>query len=308
VPGIKVLRAGMFTTVQDLGRRGHRAEGVPLAGAADPLAARVANLLVGNDDDAAVLEFTLVGPDLTFLHDSVIAIGGGEFGDVPRWRPIEVRAGETVKLGAARSGCRGYLAAAGGLAVSRVLGSRSTYVRAGLGGFQGRVLRDGDVLPVPPVRRHFGDHWRIDERILPHYSSAPTLRFVPGAHAGQFDAHALDGSFKISTQSDRMGVRLIGPALARKAMRDLVSSPVAPGTVQVPPDGQPILLLADAQTIGGYPQIAHVISVDLPLVAQLRPGDTVRFRGVTHPEACELMAAQERALALLREGVAQKLA
>lgn len=307
VAGIEVVRAGMFTTVQDLGRRGHRASGVPLSGAADPFAARLANLLVGNPENAATLEFTLLGPELKFLHDSVIAIAGGEFGDLPHGRPVAVRAGTVVKLDRARRGCRGYLAAAGGIDVAPILGSRSTYVRAALGGFHGRALRDGDVLPVPREIRRFGNHWRIDDRILPEYAAEPVVRVVTGAHAAEFGDTWLEQPFTVSAHSDRMGLRLQGAGLERSSPRELVSSPVAPGTVQVPPDGQPIVLLADAQTIGGYPQIAHVIAVDLPIVAQLRPGDRVRFQYLSLDEAHELVMAQERALGLLREGLAQKL-
>ena len=307
-PGVEVLRAGMFTTVQDLGRRGHRARGVPLSGAADVFAMRVANLLVGNHEEEAGLEFTLVSPELKFLHDTVIAVTGAECGELPRWRPIEIRAGTTVAFGPVRNGCRGYLAIAGGIDVPPVLGSRSTYVRARLGGLAGRRLADGDVLPVPDVRRKFRDHWRIDERILPRYSGMAVVRVIPGVHAAQFDPAWTNGAFKVSTHSDRMGVRVTGAPLRRSVAGDLISAPVAPGTVQVPPDGQPIVLLADAQTIGGYPQVAHVISVDLPVMAQLRPGDDVRFVPVTLGDARELIAAQERALGLLREGLAQKLA
>lgn len=307
-PAVEVVRAGMFTTVQDLGRRGYRARGVPLSGAADVFALRVANLLVGNAEDEAALEFTLVAPELKFRHDTIVAVGGAEFHDVPRWRPIEIAAGTTLKLGPAKSGCRGYLAIAGGIDVPIALGSRSTYVRATIGGKNGRALRNGDVLPLREVKRHFRDHWRIDERIVPRYSNAAVVRVVRGEQADDFDDTWRATTFKVSTQSDRMGMRLIGPALRRRIEGELVSSPVAPGTVQVPPDGQPIILLADAQTIGGYPRVAHVISVDLPVLAQLRPGDTVRFRPVTLADARELIAAQERALGLLREGLAQKLA
>ena len=304
---IEVVRAGMFTTVQDLGRTGRRASGVPASGAADPFAWRLANALVGNPENAAGLECTLVGPELKFSAPAVVALTGAEFGDLPRWRPFELAAGTVLKLGAARSGCRGYLAVAGGIEVPTVLGSRSTYARAGLGGLAGRALRDGDVLPVTPAARTLRDHWRIDERVLPEYSSAPTVRVLPGRHAAQFDAAWCETRFAVSSRSDRMGVRLKGGPLRRATQSDLVSLPVAPGTVQVPPDGQPIVLLADAQTIGGYPQIAHVISVDLSLVAQVRPGDALRFAPVSLEEARELQAAQERALALLREGLAQKL-
>lgn len=305
--GVTVVRAGMFTTVQDMGRRGQRSRGVPLSGAADAFALRVANIVVGNDERAAGLEFTLIGPELRFEEAAVIALAGADFGQ-PRGRPLQVRAGETLKLGAAVSGCRGYLAVAGGIAVELVLGSRSTYVRAGLGGCQGRALRDGDLLPVSPAPRAPAGRWSIDERIWPPYSASPCIRVLPGAQAEQFPDTWCEGEWRVTPQSDRMGLRLRGPALRRSVKGDLVSSPVVPGTIQVPPDGQPIVLLADAQTIGGYPQLGQAVAADLPLLAQLRPGDTVRFRPVSIEEAHAALLAQEKALGLLKEGVAQKLA
>ena len=173
--GIEVIKAGMMTTVQDLGRVGHRREGVPISGAVDSLAMRVANLLVGNEENAAGIEFTLVGPELTFRTDTLVALGGADFG-VPRWKPLRIRAGDTLSLGPARSGCRGYLAVAGGINVEPVLGSRSTYVRAQLGGWDGRALRAGDVLPVARVTRRVHGRWRIDPRIIPAYGADVVLR------------------------------------------------------------------------------------------------------------------------------------
>lgn len=302
-----VIHAGLLTTVQDLGRRGHRADGVPLGGAVDAFALRLANLLVGNDEAAAALEFTLVGPELEFASDTTIAVGGGDFGGPPRWQPVRVRAGERVKFGPARSGCRGYLAIAGGIEVPAVLGSRGTYLRAALGGLDGRKLRDGDVLRAAEIAREVVGRWHIDERILPPYSAVPTVRVVRGAQADEFDGTFGAVEFKVTPKSDRMGVRLAGPVVARSGAGELVSATVVPGTVQVPPDGQPIVLLADAQTIGGYPQIAHVVSVDLPLVAQVRQGDSVRFRAVTLETAHELVLAREHALAMLREGLTGKI-
>jgi antagonist of KipI len=303
---MKIIRAGMHTTVQDLGRPGHRAAGVPLSGAMDAFALRVANLLVGNPENAAALEFTLVGPELEFAADTVVALGGVEWEGVPSWTPVRVRAGERVRLGVSRRGARGYLAVAGGIDVPPVLGSRSTCLRGGFGGHHGRTLRDGDVLPVAAVARSMGNHWRMDARILPAYSDRPTVRVVRGAQGGEFGGALFETGFKVSAQSDRMGLRLVGAKLVRASNEDLVSSAVAPGTIQVPPDGQPIVLMADAQTIGGYPQAAHVISADLPLMAQLRPGDTVKFAEVTLAGAQRLALAGERTIALLREGLAQK--
>ncbi len=305
--GIEVVRAGMFTTVQDLGRHGYRSAGVAVGGGADAIALRVANLLVGNPDGAAGLEFTLVGPELVFHHDTLVAFGGAEFSGIPRWQPLHLASGTRLKIGMAQAGFRGYLAIAGGIEVDPVLGSRSTHVRAGFGGLSGRLLHDGDWLPVPAVRRRVSGHWHIDERILPAYSNSPELRVVKGAHAGEFEQTICEGTFTVTPQLDRMGVRFRGGRLERGSTADLLSVPVAPGTIQVPPDGQPIVVLADAQTIGGYPQIAHVVSADQPLVAQLRPGDTVRFREINLEEAHELARTREHALAMLREGLAEKL-
>lgn len=305
---IEVTKAGMLTTVQDLGRVGHRGEGVPLSGAVDSLAMRVANLLVGNAEDAAGIEFTLVGPELTFRTDMLVALGGADFG-VPRWKPFCIRAGDTLALGPARSGCRGYLAVAGGIDLPPVLGSRSTYVRAQLGGWRGRALRAGDVLSVPRLVRRVQGRWRIDPGIIPAYRADVILRVSGGLHAAEFDPAWQTAAFRVSPRSDRMGMRLqTGRGLQRVGGAELISMPIGPGTVQVPPDGQPIVLLADAQTIGGYPQLAQVATVDLPLVAQLRPGDTVRFELVSLDETYDLLNARERALRLLRQGLAQKLA
>jgi antagonist of KipI len=276
----------------------------------DPLALRVANALVGNPDCAAALEFTLTGPELEFSEDTVVAIGGAECDGLPSWKPVPVRRGQTLRLGACTHGCRGYLAVAGGIDAPLVLGSRSTYLRAGFGGMDGRALRDGDVLKVGASRIHpptTGTNWRIDPRILPAYSTAPNVRVIAGAQAGEFGEALCATAFALSPQSDRMGLRLTGPALTRSNSDELLSSAVAPGTIQIPPDGHPVVLMADAQTIGGYPQAAHAIAVDLPLLAQLRPGDSVRFIQVTLAEAHRLDLTREKELGILREGLAQKL-
>lgn len=305
---VRVHRAGLQTTVQDLGRPGHRADAVPLGGAMDRVALRVANLLVGNDEAAAALEFTLLGPELEFSEEVLVALTGADFeSGLPNWTPVRVPAATPIRFGAARDRCRGYLAIAGGFEVPPVLGSASTYLRGGFGGLGGRALRDGDVVTARGVPRRSDGRWHIDPRILPPYSGRPTVRVLRGAQAPEFGRTFFEASYHVTTQSDRMGLRLHGPALRREGAAELRSSPVAPGTVQVPPDGNPIVLMADAQTIGGYPQIAHVIDVDLPLVAQLRPGDALAFAEVTLEEAHELALAREHALAMLRHGLAQKL-
>jgi antagonist of KipI len=308
-----VLRSGMLTTVQDLGRRGFRDQGVPLSGAMDPLCLRLANSLVGNPEDFAALEFTLVGPNLEFSHNALVALTGVECNGMPSWKPFEVRAGERIDLGPCKGGCRGYLAVRGGIDVPVVLGSRSTYLRGGWGGLEGRTLREGDNLKigrvqVAPCRSSASKlRWQIDPRMLPIHTPAPTVRVMRGDGRVQAADELLRAKFSVSPRSDRMGVRLAGVSFPGRVSEDMLSSAVGPGTIQLPPDGQPVILMADAQTIGGYPQIAHVISVDLSLVAQLRPQDHVSFAEVSLQEAQRLALKRDHFFALLRAGLADKL-
>jgi antagonist of KipI len=304
---VTVVRAGMMTTVQDLGRRGHLAEGVPHGGAADPFALRVANLLVGNAEDCPGLEVTLTGPELEFSGAAWVAICGARFEGVPAWRPIRVEAGSRIRFGRRLQGCRAYLSVSGGFDVGRVMDGRGTFLAAGIGGFKGRALREGDAVPCVPSERQLTGHWSLDERILPHYSAEPTVRVIPGAHAGEFGEALYTGRFGVTARSNRMGIRLDGPRLSREGGGELVSTAVAPGTIQVPPDGNPIVLMADAQTLGGYPRVAHVAAVDVPLLAQLAPGDGVRFARTTLAQSHALSHAGEHALALLRQGLAEKV-
>lgn len=315
---IRIIRAGQLTTVQDLGRFGFRAAGVPPGGAMDPFALRVANSLVGNPENTAALEITLVGPEIEFTADVNVALGGAESDGLPAWKPVAVRAGTRIKFGECTRGCRGYIAVSGGIDVAPVMGSRSTYLPAGFGGWEGRVLRDGDVLPLgrfdpagprtlPPWDQPGACGWRIDPRILPNYAPAATVRVVRGAQADQFGPGLFGGEFTVSPHSDRMGLRLLGCALERTHDQELLSAATSPGTIQVPPDGLPLVLMADAQTIGGYPQAGHVIGVDLPIMAQLRPGQTVRFVEVALEEAQRLALVRDRTLAMLREGLAEKI-
>jgi antagonist of KipI len=308
---IAVLRAGQASSIQDLGRVGRRDAGVPSSGAMDSMALRVANLLVGNSERAAGIEFAFTGPELEFGADTLVALGGCRCDGVPSWQPITVRAGQRIRFGACVEGVYGCIAVAGGIDVPEVLGSRSTYLRGGFGGHDGRLLRDGDRLRARDLSDSFVApvgvaHWRVDPRILPAYSRAPQVRVTPGAQASEFPRGFFETDYIVSPQSDRMGLRLSGEKMIRQSGGDLLSMAVAPGTIQIPPDGEPLLLMADAQTIGGYPQIAHVIAVDLPLVAQARPGDAVRFVESSLEEAHRLWHAREHALALLRQGLALK--
>lgn len=280
---VTVLSAGLMTSVQDLGRVGHRASGVTVGGAADPAAAIAANLLVGNPPDAAVLELTLTGPVLRFPQDTLVALTGGSFSGLPGWRPVHVPAGTTIDLGHATHGCRGYLAVAGGIDVPFVLGSRSTHLAAGFGGLAGRPLIAGDRLPIgkpPPLPADV--RFSLSPALLPLPTSPARLRLIPQPGLAR-GAVPWGEAFQVLARSNRMGLRLAGPALSCAGSG--ISRGVVPGTVQVPPDGQPILLGADCQTIGGYPVLGHVISADLRLAAQLRPGERVCFEPATLAEA-----------------------
>ncbi len=294
---IEVVAPGLLTSVQDLGRWGYAAYGVPTAGAMDPFAARAANALVGNPPDAAVLEITLAGPTLRFLRASLVAVTGADLApqlddmDLPGWTACWVPAGGVLRFGRRRAGLRAYLAVAGGLAVPPVLGSRATYLRGGFGGHEGRALRAGDRLPVgpaPPAAASLAGRTLPPAR-RPAYCRAPKVRVVLGPHAEHFTAAGLGtflhATYTVAAASDRMGYRLEGPPLARREPADILSAGMPLGGIQVPGDGQPIILLADHQTHGGYPLVATVAWADLPLLAQLAPGDTIRFRAVPVDEA-----------------------
>lgn len=303
---LTILRPGLLTTVQDLGRAGHQHMGVPAGGAMDDVALRLANLLVGNDPGLAALETTLQGPALRFEGETVIAVTGADQSPtldgkpLPPWRAVRVRAGGELAFGAPRSGCRAYLAVAGGIDVPRVLGARATYLPARIGGLEGRALRAGDELAIgeTPVRsRTRGLH--VD--VVPRYEG--TLRLVPSGQFASLQPNArtrfLHEEFRVERRSDRMGVRMEGPVLGFREPMELLSGGVAHGTVQLPPDGQPIVLAADRQTTGGYPRLGEVCTVDLPSLAQLRPGDTVRFTTIAPEEARRLYLERERRIAAL---------
>jgi biotin-dependent carboxylase-like uncharacterized protein len=328
--GLKVLRAGILSTLQDLGRWGNQRYGVPVSGVMDEHSHRLANILVGNDENEATIEMTLVGPGLALTRDALVATCGGDFearlnGEpLPRARPVLARAGSVLDFAACRRGCRGYLAVAGGFRVDPVLGSRSTFLRGGFGGWQGRALRRGDILPtgevdpsfLPSLHQKLGARrvamvypgWSATERVELLMPGPWVLRFIPGRHWSLFSAETrerfLHGEYRVGSSSDRQGYRLMGPLLLPSEPVSLVSSGVTFGTIQVPPDGEPIVLMASRQTTGGYPQLGEVISADVSLLAQVPPGASVRFRPVDLAAAQALWLERERDLARMREAVA----
>jgi KipI family sensor histidine kinase inhibitor len=311
--GLAVLRPGLLTTVQDRGRYGYQKFGVPVSGAADQIALRVGNILVGNPQTAAGLEITAEGPELRALTDLVLALTGapvqatldGE--PVPCWECFRARSGQVLDLRGVQHGLRAYLTVAGGVAVPRVLRSRSTCLVGRFGGFEGRAVQAGDVLPagtpLRPPERLAGlaapEEWR------PGWKPTAAVRVVLGPQDDAFTEEGrqtfLEATYRVSPHTDRMGCRLEGPAIAHRATADIISDWVPMGGVQVPGDAKPIVLLADRQTTGGYTKIATVIWPDLGLIAQRRPGEAVRFQAVSVDEAQEITRRTEAALAALPE-------
>ncbi|MDH6169293.1 biotin-dependent carboxylase-like uncharacterized protein [Variovorax boronicumulans] len=323
---IVVQKPGLLASVQDLGRHGHRQLGICPGGALDVLALTLANRLVGNSDGAAGLELTMGGCELRFETDTRIALGGDDFGaqldGVPLWPcwSVPVAAGQVLKLmganaaGAKKAGLRSWLGVAGGIAVAPVLGSRSTDLKAGFGGHEGRALRKGDKLPLGAsrldaaqrARKPFGlrgPGWGAEEA-----DGAIALRVLPGPEFEQFTLAAREvlwgERWRITSQSNRMGSRLAGTELKRKRAGDMLSSGVIPGTIQVPPSGQPIILMGDAQTTGGYPRIGVVIRADLWKLAQAPLNGKLRLVQVDMAEALAAWADQQRYLAQVAQGLA----
>lgn len=278
---LEIVRAGLFTTVQDQGRPGWRAAGVPTGGAADAAALRNANRTVGNDVHAAGLECTLVGPQVRFSAPAVIAVCGAIAGELPPDTAIHVSPGQVLSLERISGGCRAYLAVAGGIDTPLLLGSRSTDVRCGWGGYRGRALRAGDTLPIgaPPPPQQPPQIAERTPSLSPN--GARVLRVLRSSAWNDCESPLLGVEYTVSSRSDRMGVRLAGPPLRVRRAQAARSVAVLPGAIQSPPDGQPIVLSVDAPTIGGYPVVAYVITADLPRLAQLRPGDRVAFKETT---------------------------
>lgn len=320
---LKIIKSGLQTTVQDLGRYGFQKYGVIASGVMDPYAHRIANLLAGNEEHAAALEITLVGPAIEFHAEAFIALCGGDLSpkingtEVGMWRTIAVQKGDTLTFGAPRTGCRTYLAVSGGLAVPTVMNSKSTYIRAGIGGFQGRALQAGDeveLTPLSPERAEALCHVKneeIDWLIPPlRYSTNPIIRMMKGRQFHLFNSDSkkqiFTDSFSVSPHSDRMGYRLEGTGLFLEEPSELISEAVAFGSIQVPSDGNPIVLLADRQTTGGYPKIGQVISVDLPLISQLKPGEQLRFQEVSLKEAQALYIEHEQQIRQLKMAIRLK--
>lgn len=330
---LKIIRPGLMTTLQDTGRFGWQKIGVITSGAMDVYSLRMANILVGNDEHEAAMEITLTGPTIEFTADTLIAITGGDLAPiidgqvVPTLRPVAVKAGAILKFTACRSGCRAYLAVAGGYDVPSVMGSKSTYLRAGLGGYEGRALQKGDYLTTGEPSEYTqqmmfnllrsGAHsfmhakWYISKAHTSRENLNKPIRVMAGLQYDEFTEKAKfdfgDSDFLITTRSDRMGYRLSGPVLSTAKHLEMISEVASLGTVQVPPDGEPIILMADHQTTAGYPVIGQIVSVDVARIAQMKPGDHISFKLISNEEGERLFIDMEKCIENLKIAVNGKL-
>ena len=311
--GIRILKGGMLTTVQDLGRTGYQSQGFSVAGVMDVRSFKIANLLLDNPENEAVLEFTLIGPTLEFTSSTIIAITGGDFQPVLNGEPVEmyralyINKGDILKFGSARTGSRGYIAFSSYLNIPVVMGSRCTNLKSSLGGFKGRKLQAGDYIGFRIKRRYLP--FFLSRKLEPdHFDDVQTeLRVVMGPQDDLFSRQGLETfltqEYTVTSDFDRMGCRLEGPFIAPKKGSDIISDGIAFGSIQVPAHGKPIILLADRQTTGGYGKIATVASVDIPKLVQRKTDHKIRFRAISVEEAQELYLNEIRELDAMRKTI-----
>lgn len=312
---IVIINPGLYTTVQDRGRWGYQEYGMPVTGAMDDYSLRLANILVGNDEYDAVLETTLNGPEISFNTDVVAAITGANMVPrvngytVPMWRSLKLFKGDVLSFEMAREGTRGYIAFAGGLDIPAVMGSRSTYVRGAIGGYEGRKLKSNDEIDLRdknlPIEQLAGRI--IPPQYIPQYEDSCIIRVIPGPQDDYFTEESIEkffsSEYEITKEADRMGYRLTGPQLTHKAGADIISDGINLGSVQVPGHGMPIVMMSDRQTTGGYTKIATVISSDIPVMAQLKPGNKVRFEKIDIREAHKVLKEYENKIKEIKDYV-----
>lgn len=326
---ISVLNPGLLTTIQDLGRHGYQKYGVIVSGAMDTYAMRLSNILVGNEENEGALEITLMGPSLKLEAGTLFAITGGDLSPtinekkIPRGRPIYLNNDCILKFGSCKSGCRSYLAVAGGFDVAQIMESKSTYLRAEFGGFKGRCLKKDDILSIGvknsksikiikkleeiKVKGDFvSPSWYIKNFMIQN-SESTVIRVFEDRQFQKVSEFSINkffsSKFKIDSRSDRMGYRLSGEKIQLKEKLEMISEEVSLGTIQIPPDGNPIILLADRQTTGGYPKIAHVASVDIQKIVQLKPNDKIEFKKITLKESEKLYFEREKDIVELKKSI-----
>ena len=312
---IVIVNPGIYTTVQDRGRWGYQEFGMPVTGAMDDYSIRVANILVGNDEYDAALETTLNGPEIYFSVEAVIAITGANMvpkvngNIVPMWRSLKLSKGDVLSFGMARQGTRGYIAFAGGLDIPAVMGSLSTFVRGGIGGFEGRKLKSNDEINLRNSNISFEEvvNGVIPFKYVPNYNQNCSVRAILGPQDDCFTEESIEkffgSEYEVTNEADRMGYRLSGPALEHKAGADIISDGINLGSIQIPGHGMPIVMMADRQTTGGYTKIATMISVDMPIIAQLKPGDKVRFEKIDVLEAHRVLKEYEDIIQTIKDYV-----
>ena len=311
--GFRVLKGGMLTTVQDFGRNGYQSQGFSVGGALDVRSFKIANMLLDNPENEAVLEITLIGPELEFTADTIIAITGGDFSPringepVNMYSAIYVKKGDVLKFGSARTGTRCYVAFSGYLDIPVVMGSRCTSLKSKIGGFKGRKLEAGDYVGERIKRRYLP--FFLSRKLTPpdYDGDDGVLRVVMGPQDGLFSKQGvetfLSSEYTVTGEFDRMGCRLDGPIIAPKKTSDIISDGIALGAIQVPSAGKPIILLADRQTTGGYAKIATIISADIPRLVQKKTDQKVRFQAVTVQEAQKIFHQEIRELEHMRKEI-----
>lgn len=325
---IKVLHPGLLTTIQDLGRYGGQKFGIIVSGAMDPISTRIANLLVGNNANEGTLEITMFGTSLQFEEDHLVAITGAHLHPTidgepaPMWRPVLIRSGSILQFSSGSLGARAYIAFAGGLVVPEVLGSKSTYLKANMGGYEGRPLQKGDLLTCGETNaisesflsqlRNLSTHftWSVNYMLFLHFDKTKTVRILKGSEYERFDAcskkNLVNKRHTLTNKSDRMGIQLEGATLKLSETFELLSEGVTYGTIQVPSSGNPIILMADRQTTGGYPKIGQVITADLPKIGQSLPSNQLKFEIVSIKEAEQALIKQEEMLHHLSTSIYSK--
>jgi antagonist of KipI len=302
---IHVEAPGLFTTVQDLGRPGYGKLGVSASGAADPIALRLGNRLVGNPENTGALEMTLLGGTFAFSEDTIVAITGSDFAPTldgapaPLWTSFHVAANQRLQIGSTQTGARCYLCIQGGIVVKTFLGSASTHVLSSLGGLNGRALRKGDILRIGPSLPNCSP-MKIAPYVIEALAVRKNLRVTDGPQrerfAGSSNELFFTSKYRVTEEANRMGLRLEGAAIATNSPEPMITEGVSLGAIQIPPGGQPIILFVEQQTTGGYPKIANIISADIASVGQLRPRDEVHFERVSIDQARRLLLEQERLL------------
>jgi antagonist of KipI len=306
----QVLKPGFFTTVQDLGRYGYLRYGIPISGAMDTFSLTAANRLLENNPNDASLETTLIGPELQALIKTQIAITGGVASpkvngqNVAMWQTLNIQEGDIISFGKMESGCRAYISIRGGINTTPALGSRSTYIRGGFGGINGRQLKTGDLIEGFDVKLLKFEH-KMSEELVSQFTNDFKAHVIIGPQADMFTEKGLDtflsSWYKVTLESDRMGYRLEGPLIEHKAKADVVSDALLPGAIQVPKNGKPIIIMRDAQTTGGYPKIAVIITPDISMLGQAKPNDAIGFCKISIKEAREKLCEYYKLLNNLSE-------